>query len=110
MIRRIAKILVALFAAGVVGVAAGLAWLSWQQPASVTLPAPTGPYAVGRTFFDWVDEAWADPLAPVPGVQRELTVWIWYPAIAASEPREDFMCPASTRAECIASRQMVRSL
>jgi predicted dienelactone hydrolase len=51
-----------------------------EHSGSLTLPWPTGSYAVGRTTFDWVDSTRIDPLATKPGVRRELTVWIWYPA------------------------------
>ncbi|MER7006514.1 hypothetical protein ABT297_26215 [Dactylosporangium sp. NPDC000555] len=52
-----------------------------------TLPAPTGPYRVGRTTFDWTDTARTDPLAPEPGQHRELSVWAWYPAPAGTTGR-----------------------
>ncbi|MEU0572149.1 hypothetical protein ABZ297_43040 [Nonomuraea sp. NPDC005983] len=48
------------------------------QPAA--LPAPTGPYGVGRTTFEWTDRTRTDPLAPRPGSARQLSVWLWYPA------------------------------
>ncbi|GAA1281260.1 alpha/beta hydrolase [Planotetraspora silvatica] len=55
-----------------------LAAVRHAQP--VTLPTPTGAYGVGRTTFDWTDHARADPLATTPGLARELSVWLWYPA------------------------------
>jgi dienelactone hydrolase len=42
------------------------------------LPAPTGPYAVGRTLFEWTDESRVDLLSPKG--HREIIVWVWYPA------------------------------
>ncbi len=42
------------------------------------LPAPTGPYAVGRKEFDWVDPSRSD--SDCPGGHREIAVWLWYPA------------------------------
>lgn len=51
-----------------------------QRSALVTLPAPTGPYAVGRALYDWIDPSRAETFAPKPGVHRELIVWVWYPA------------------------------
>jgi hypothetical protein len=42
------------------------------------LPAPTGPYEVGRTEFDWVDRSRPD--SDSPSGQREIAVWLWYPA------------------------------
>ena len=52
------------------------------------LPAPTGPYAVGRTSFDWTDKSRAD--AGNPSGHREIVVWIWYPASPkpGAEPAE----------------------
>jgi predicted dienelactone hydrolase len=49
-----------------------------HQP--LTLPAPTGPYAVGRVEYAWTDQARTDPLAPHAGTMRALVVWAWYPA------------------------------
>jgi pimeloyl-ACP methyl ester carboxylesterase len=42
------------------------------------LPAPTGPFEVGRTEFDWVDTSRPDPNSP--SGHREIVVWLWYPA------------------------------
>ena len=42
------------------------------------LPAPSGPYEVGRTEFDWVDTSRPDPDSA--GGHREIVVWLWYPA------------------------------
>jgi predicted dienelactone hydrolase len=59
----------------------GLFVLLWaEHNIGVTLPAPTGPFEVGRAIFDWTDDKTADVLAPVPRAKRELLVWIWYPA------------------------------
>ena len=46
------------------------------------MPAPTGPYKVGRTEFDWVDTSRAD--ADRPGKHRQIVVWLWYPAAPKS--------------------------
>ena len=43
------------------------------------LPAPTGPYEVGRREFDWVDTSRPDPDSP--SGHREIVVWLWYPAL-----------------------------
>jgi hypothetical protein len=69
----------------------------WIEHASQTsLPHPTGPFAVGRTVYDWVDEAAVDTLAPVAGAKRELLVWAWYPASPGSAPVDDYL-PAALR-------------
>ncbi len=51
----------------------------------VTLPALTGPYAVGRVSYDWVDESRAETRCDTVGDNRELPVWIWYP-VAPNHP------------------------
>jgi predicted dienelactone hydrolase len=61
-----------------IGTMWGLLWS--EHRSSLTLPTPTGSYAVGRAIYDWADDKQPDALAPVPGKKRELLVWIWYPA------------------------------
>src|SRR5438309_11909529 len=61
------------------GITLLLVWamVSLRVPAS--LPPPTGPHAVGRMEFDWLDQSRLDPLSP--GKQdREIDVVLWYPA------------------------------
>jgi hypothetical protein len=48
--------------------------------ASGPLPAPTGPFPVGRVTYDWVDPARQEPLAHRAEAHRELMVDVWYPA------------------------------
>ena len=63
--------------------ACALAWLIRPLVARllpVELPAPTGPYRVGRITYDWMDDSRHDPYARKVGVKRELPVWVWYPA------------------------------
>jgi predicted dienelactone hydrolase len=81
-------------AAAVAGVAALVGFLWLDQGRAVTLPAPTGPFPVGRSIAVWGDEA-PDSLAPVPGTRRELLVWIWYPAARADAAAPDGYVPAA---------------
>src|SRR6266853_7047424 len=78
--RRIFKSFTVLVILGVIGVGLLLAALWIEHRTDVTLPTPTGPFAVGRSLYDWVDDKTLDTLAPLPGIKRELLVWIWYPA------------------------------
>ena len=98
--RRIFKVFAILAMLGVLGVAVLLGSLWLEHRSAVTLPTPTGPFAVGRAIYDWTDDANLDKLAPVPGTKRELLVWIWYPSAAGQSPAmADDYVPAPLRAE-----------
>lgn len=85
--RRLAKALVAVPLALVLAFVGTVGYLSVRHVLPRSLPAPTGPYRVGRTAFDWTDTDRTDPLAPEPGQQRQLSVWVWYPAPAGTSGR-----------------------
>src|SRR5690349_10211082 len=44
------------------------------------LPAPTGPFTVGRATFYWKDPARPETVTADPNDRRELMVTLWYPA------------------------------
>jgi len=96
--RRIFRIFGGLALLGVFGIGALLASLWIERRFDITLPTPTGPFAVGRAIYDWTDDATLDKLAPVPGTKRELLVWIWYPSTAGQSVATDDYVPARTRA------------
>lgn len=54
----------------------------------IVLPTPTGPFAVGRTLYDWTDEARVEPATGDQADRRALVVWLWYPAapVPAADP------------------------
>jgi predicted dienelactone hydrolase len=100
------KGMVAIALVGIVGF--GALWLEHRSP--VTLPNPTGTYAVGRMIEDWVDASGVDRLAPTPGQPRELLVWIWYPAaVARGTPPADYV-PASVRPAARVGRLLLQPL
>jgi hypothetical protein len=80
LFRRLFRLAVGLAAAAAVALAGLLLvlWVLHDRPA--TLPVPTGPYAVGRVEYDWVDPARAETFGPGRDGRRELDVWVWYPA------------------------------
>jgi dienelactone hydrolase len=109
--RWILKTAAVLAASGVLGVAALFAALWLEHRTDITLPAPSGAFAVGRVLFDWSDEKTIDTLAPAPGTKRELLVWIWYPAAVgqSSAPFDDYV-PASVRVPAGRNRRSLFNL
>jgi dienelactone hydrolase len=67
----------------------------WESKRPRTLPAPTGPYAVGRRSFAWHDDSRADTLSPDKSATREIFVWAWYPAASQTDSRPAPYLPAS---------------
>src|SRR6202521_5119006 len=84
-------VVVGLFAVVGIALLLGLLWLDHNR--ETMLPAPTGPFAVGRTTYAWSDAGHVDPLAPQPGTKREILPWIWYPAAPPqpSQTIDDYM-------------------
>jgi predicted dienelactone hydrolase len=96
-LRRILKAFGILAGLGVLGVGALIGYVWLEHRSDVTLPTPTGSFAVGRTIDDWVDPAAVDTLAPIPGTKRELLVWIWYPSAAGASVAADDYLPSRLR-------------
>ena len=94
--RRLLKGVAVLVMIGFLGIGLVLSALWLEHTTNSTLPIPTGPFAVGRSIYDWTDDGKVDALAPVPGTKRELLVWIWYPAARQSAATEDYL-PAPWR-------------
>src|SRR5689334_4678241 len=94
---RLAKGFVGLALLGALGIAMLFAFVWLEHRRDVTLPTPTGSFAVGRTIHDWSDPATLDTLAPIPGTKRELLVWIWYPAAPEPSAVTDDYLPARLR-------------
>ncbi len=59
----------------------------------LALPAPTGPYAVGRTELHLVDHGRPDPW--VAGTTRELMVTVRYPARPGGGPKTPYLTPGA---------------
>lgn len=88
----------ALGATVIVFAVGGLAAYAWfEHRRDVTLPAPTGSFAIGRVIEHWKDDATLDALAPVAGAKRELLVWIWYPSDSAPSAVSDEYVPSEFR-------------
>jgi predicted dienelactone hydrolase len=94
----LAKAAAAAVFVGITLVAILLLVMWWEHRAPITLPAPTGPFAVGRTTYAWTNESATDELAPSPGSKRQVLVWIWYPASPSQQDVPAEYLPAPWRA------------
>lgn len=74
------KVFLALAAVVVLVLIVGFAYLDITHDQMVSLPEPTGPYAVGRISYDWVDTSRPEIFTRKRSDKRELMVWAWYPA------------------------------
>jgi predicted dienelactone hydrolase len=95
--RRIFKGLAIVAMLSVLGSLALLGVLWQERETELTLPTPTGSFAVGRVIYDWVDDATVDALAPAAGTKRELLVWIWYPSTPGQSVAVGDYVPAQLR-------------
>jgi predicted dienelactone hydrolase len=73
-------------------------YLAFDHNAPLDLPAPTGPYAVGRAEMDWVEAGRPDPLVGQGSALRELVVWVWYPAGGGGASPAPYLPPAWVQA------------
>ena len=75
-----------------------------ERNKKITLPAPAGEYAVGRTHFEWTDTSRIDTLALKPENPRELFMWVWYPAAKQANTNPGEYLPENWR-KAVATRQ-----
>jgi predicted dienelactone hydrolase len=101
IVKKLFKILAALVVLAITAIAAILGLLRLEHGFAVELPGPTGPFAVGRAMYDWVDNTRTDNLAPVSGQKRELIIWIWYPAAVKTPAQTAEYQPAPWRAAVV---------
>lgn len=57
------------------------------QNATPGLPAPSGPFGIGRVGYDWTDTARPDRYSNAPGAHREMMVYLWYPAAKTADAK-----------------------
>jgi dienelactone hydrolase len=93
IVKRVAKAVGMLALIAVAGLAVLLAALWVDHGRSTPLPAPSGPYKVGRTTYIWRDETRVNPYAPVAGSRQDLAVWTWYPAAPTSSTHKSEYLP-----------------
>src|SRR5260370_1194487 len=96
--RRIFKGFAALAMLCLLGVAVLLVSLWLERRSQITLPAPSGAFAVGGVINEWTDDARLDALARVPETKGELLFWIWYPTAGGKSVATDDYVPPQRRA------------
>jgi len=98
LIKGLLKSIAALVLFAIAGLMMLLGLLWREHKTEITLPAPAGHFAVGRTSYTLVNNAETDELAPFPGAKREVVAWIWYPSAAATTaaPAEYLPAPRQT--------------
>jgi hypothetical protein len=62
--------------------------LNFAAMAQIRLPAPTGPYPIGRQMLLWRDSARLEDVGPQSGKPREVAAYIFYPATASGAHAE----------------------
>jgi pimeloyl-ACP methyl ester carboxylesterase len=65
--------------------------------ADMSYPEPSGSYEVGRIAYDWIDHNRTE-IATGNVTDRELMVYVWYPACATENAKEAPMMDAKTAA------------
>jgi dienelactone hydrolase len=65
------------------------------ENSTIGYPEPTGPYKVGKVAYDWIDPARPE-IATGNTTNRELMVYIWYPADVPAGSKEAIVTDAKT--------------
>lgn len=68
----------------------------------LAIPAPTGPHAVGRTIFKWVDTYRPEVLTEAPNDFREVIATVWYPAKAGTGTKSPYFPGLSAVSKALA--------
>ena len=97
LVKWLLKGLATMATVGVLVVTAMLSLLWREHKTKITLPEPTGHFAVGRTTYTWTNNAETDELAPSPGAKREVVVWVWYPSAAMTSAAPEEYLPGPWR-------------
>jgi dienelactone hydrolase len=93
----------------VLGVGTLIVLVRLEHGSEMTLPKPTGPFAVGRMSFTWTNDMLTDELAPTPGTKRTVFVWMWYPA-STTQPAAsaDYLPPEWRSAQAASMGTLMR--
>ena len=65
------------------------------------LPAPSGPFGIGRMGYEWIDTSRPDGHSADPQAHRDLMVYLWYPAPKAEFGKAGLYLPGATEMDVI---------
>jgi predicted dienelactone hydrolase len=65
------------------------------------LPAPSGPFGIGRTGYDWTDNSRPDHASTDQQAHRELMVYVWYPTSQKDAAAKGAYLPAAKQMDAI---------
>lgn len=65
------------------------------------LPAPSGPFGIGRVGYDWVDPSRPDRYSSDPNAHRELMVYFWYPTSRKSADANGAYFPGAQQMDAL---------
>jgi pimeloyl-ACP methyl ester carboxylesterase len=82
-------------------VCAAFAQVTQPADALPKIPAPSGPFGIGRVGYDWVDPSRPDPYSSDPKAHRELMVYFWYPTSEKPADAEGAYLPGAQRMDAL---------
>src|SRR5579872_7287284 len=65
------------------------------------IPAPSGPFGIGRIGYDWADPSRRDEYSADPQARRELMVYFWYPTSEKSADTKGAYYPGAQQMEAV---------
>lgn len=66
-------------------------------PKVAELPAPAGPFGVGRIRYEWIDSLRPDMHSANPLKHRDLMVYLWYPSQKATSGKTGMYLPGAVQ-------------
>lgn len=74
-------------------------------PRAHELPAPSGPFGIGRIGYDWIDTSRPDRYSSDPNAHRRLMVYLWYPTSQKSAATKGEYLPGAKQMDADAGAQ-----
>jgi dienelactone hydrolase len=65
------------------------------------IPAPSGPFGIGRIGYDWTDPSRPDGYSTDPKAHRELMVYFWYPTSERVADARGPYCPGAQQMDTV---------